>query len=137
MIYFILACEKKSIGINLADICQPFPQLKIPTASKQAVSKARQKISADASFHKEVFKELYFLRWGIESRYREIKTFFNLESFNGYKLGINFFRFYSLWDYYVRDWEIVQGTGFWYIYELINGKILLLYLLRNCSYNML
>lgn len=48
MIYFILACEKKSIGINLADIRQHFPQLKIPSVSKQAVSKARQKISANA-----------------------------------------------------------------------------------------
>ena len=36
-------------------------------------------------FKLETFKELYFLRWGIESRYKELKMSFKLESFSGYK----------------------------------------------------
>lgn len=36
-------------------------------------------------FKLETFKELYFLRWGIESRYKELKMSFRLEAFSGHK----------------------------------------------------
>lgn len=61
MLYFILACEKKSIGINLAEIRQHFPQLKIPAVSKQAISKARQKISANSCLEFcHLFTQIYY-----------------------------------------------------------------------------
>lgn len=39
----------------------------------------------DTAFTVDTFRELYFLRWGIEGRYKEIKVSFQLESFSGYK----------------------------------------------------
>ena len=37
----------------------------------------------DENFTVEMFKELYFLRWPIESKYYELKYRINLEEFNG------------------------------------------------------
>ena len=37
----------------------------------------------DESFSPEMFKELYFLRWPVESKYYELKYRINLEEFNG------------------------------------------------------
>ncbi len=48
LIYFILASGKKSIGVNWSDISHEFPFLNFPSVSKQAISKARQKISSNA-----------------------------------------------------------------------------------------
>lgn len=33
----------------------------------------------------EKFKELYFLRWGIESKYKELKCSIEIEEFSGTK----------------------------------------------------
>lgn len=49
----------------------------------------------DTAFTVDTFKELYFLRWGIEGRYKEIKVSFRLESFSGYKPEIIKQNFYS------------------------------------------
>ncbi len=37
----------------------------------------------DTSFTQELFKELYFLRWNIESKYEELKEWLKLEEFSG------------------------------------------------------
>lgn len=37
----------------------------------------------DPSFTISMFKELYFLRWGVESKYNELKNQLELEEFNG------------------------------------------------------
>lgn len=39
----------------------------------------------DQTFTIDTFKDLYFLRWGIESRYKELKMSYKLEAFSGYK----------------------------------------------------
>lgn len=39
----------------------------------------------EPSFCTNTFKELYFLRWGIEDKYREIKVNLKLEDFSGIK----------------------------------------------------
>lgn len=49
----------------------------------------------DTAFTVDTFKELYFLRWGIEGLYKEIKVSFRLESFSGYKAEIIKQDFYS------------------------------------------
>lgn len=49
----------------------------------------------DTAFTVDTFRELYFLRWGIEGRYKEIKVSFQLESFSGYKPEIIKQDFYS------------------------------------------
>ncbi|MDE6845495.1 MAG: IS4 family transposase [Lachnospiraceae bacterium] len=49
----------------------------------------------DTSFTADTFKELYFLRRGIEGRYKEIKVLFRLESFSGCKPEIIKQDFYS------------------------------------------
>lgn len=50
----------------------------------------------DTALDIAVFKELYFLRWGIEGKYKEIKVSFKLEAFSGYKPEIIKQDFYSL-----------------------------------------
>lgn len=61
VIYFILARENKSININLANLRKIFPHLKIPYISKQAVSKARQKVSSNACLELcQTFSGLYY-----------------------------------------------------------------------------
>lgn len=55
VMYFILAQEYKAISINLSNLQNIFPLSKIPYVSKQAVSKARQKLSSNA------FQELCLL----------------------------------------------------------------------------
>lgn len=75
LLYFILGSENKSIGINLAEICQQFPQLQMPIVTKQAISKARQKISSGACLELcQHFSELYYkqkriLNYGIGTIY--------------------------------------------------------------------
>ena len=39
----------------------------------------------DQTFTIGTFKDLYFLRWAIESRYKELKMSYKLEAFSGYK----------------------------------------------------
>lgn len=61
LLYYILASENKSIGVNLAEIRQHFPHLQIPLISKQAISKARQKISSGACLELcQYFSGLYY-----------------------------------------------------------------------------
>ena len=38
----------------------------------------------DRFYKVEMFRELYFMRWGIETKYKQIKGRFQLESFSGY-----------------------------------------------------
>lgn len=37
----------------------------------------------DTSLNADDFKELYFLRWPVESKYHELKATLNIEEFNG------------------------------------------------------
>ena len=61
IMYFILSRENKSISINISNMRRFFPQLKIPPVSKQAISKARQKVSSDACLELcHLFSELYY-----------------------------------------------------------------------------
>lgn len=61
VMYFILARENKSISMNLTNLRKIFPHLKIPYISKQAVSKARQKLSANACLELcRIFSRLYY-----------------------------------------------------------------------------
>lgn len=48
------------------------------------------------SFTVHNFKELYFLRWGIESKYKEFKSRFYLEDFSGLKPNTIIQDFYSI-----------------------------------------
>ena len=38
----------------------------------------------DRSYKVEMFRELYFMRWPVETKYKQIKSRFQLESFSGY-----------------------------------------------------
>lgn len=61
LIYFILSAGKKSIGINWAEVRHDFPFLNLPPVSKQAVSKARQKISANACMELcQLFSKVFY-----------------------------------------------------------------------------
>lgn len=61
LIYFILAAGKKSIGVNWADVCHDFPSLNLPPVSKQAISKARQKISSNACMELcQLFSKIFY-----------------------------------------------------------------------------
>lgn len=61
IMYFILSRENKSISINISNMRRFFPQLKIPPVSKQAISKARQKVSSDACLELcHLFTKLYY-----------------------------------------------------------------------------
>ncbi len=39
----------------------------------------------DDSYSLDDFKNLYFLRWGVECRYRDLKSHFEVEKFSGVK----------------------------------------------------
>ena len=55
-------------------------QLELENGSKEyLITNLTKEISHDS------FKELYFLRWGIEGKYKEIKSRFELENFSGKK----------------------------------------------------
>lgn len=61
LIYFILASGKKSIGVNWSDISHEFPSLNLPSVSKQAISKARQKISSNACLELcQLFSKIFY-----------------------------------------------------------------------------
>lgn len=61
IMYFILTRENKSISMNLANLRKIFPHLKIPHTSKQAVSKARQKLSSNACLELcQIFSSIYY-----------------------------------------------------------------------------
>lgn len=61
LIYFILASGKKSIGVNWSDISHDFPSLNLPSVSKQAISKARQKVSSDACLELcQLFSKIFY-----------------------------------------------------------------------------
>ena len=61
IIYFILSRENKSISINFSNMRRAFPQLNLPSVSKQAISKARQKVSSDACKELcQLFTKIYY-----------------------------------------------------------------------------
>lgn len=63
LFYFILASSKKSIGANFAEIRHGFPSLNLPLVSKQAISKARQKISSNACRELcQLFSEIFYTK---------------------------------------------------------------------------
>lgn len=60
-IYFILASGKRSIGVNWSDISHDSPYLNLPLVSKQAISKARQKISSNACLELcQLFSKVFY-----------------------------------------------------------------------------
>ena len=61
IMYFILSRENKSISINFSNMRRAFPQLNLPSVSKQAISKARQKVSSDACKELcQLFTKIYY-----------------------------------------------------------------------------
>ena len=63
IIYFILSRENKSISINFSNMRRAFPRLSLPTVSKQALSKARQKVSSDACKELcQLFTKIYYTK---------------------------------------------------------------------------
>lgn len=62
---------------NLSCIREALPSLDFPAVSEQALSKARQFISPS------LFKKLYFYRWPVETKYKELKSRLSLDECSG------------------------------------------------------
>ena len=75
LFYFVLHSTKKSISINYSQLMMDFPELKLPSVSRQAISKARQGMSHEA------FHEIFQLS---VKKYYELNTTF--KKWNGFHI---------------------------------------------------
>ena len=101
IILYLLYTSKASMFQNLSRIREDLAPIDFPNISKQAVSKARQFISPDLfkdlfdpSITKKMFQELYFYRWPVETKYKELKDRLAIEEFSGASTVSVFQEFY-------------------------------------------
>jgi len=81
IVIYLLYSSKASMFTNISSIITDLQNLDFSSVTKQAVSKARQFINP--SLFQDMFLQLYFYCWPVETKCLKMKYRLEMEEFNG------------------------------------------------------